>query len=147
MRKLVVIVVALIIGCGDTHFAPKVITANGGKQVAIACSGVIRVSGNQQDGYEVTFTDDKDQSHDWRGLHDVQIDDDSQLTKLCSTGTSRDGQAQTPTQSAPTQSVSTLPAPRTPVDECEIRFWNKLIHEVDGKSVVAACKENPERRP
>jgi hypothetical protein len=32
-------------------------------------------------------------------------------------------------------------------NECEQRFYDDKIHEVDGMSLVAACKQNPERRP
>jgi hypothetical protein len=91
MRSVLVAVAVLISGCGDTHFAPKVITANGGKLVAIACSGAITVGGSQQGGYEVDFTDEKG-----RGLRDVQIDDEPELTKVCSgqtTNASQEGQS------------------------------------------------------
>jgi len=32
-------------------------------------------------------------------------------------------------------------------NECEQRFYDNKIYEVDGRSVMAACKQNPERRP
>ena len=32
-------------------------------------------------------------------------------------------------------------------NECEQRFYDNKIYEVDGMSVMAACKQNPERRP
>ena len=32
-------------------------------------------------------------------------------------------------------------------NECEQRFYDNKIYEVDGMSLVAACKQNPERRP
>ena len=32
-------------------------------------------------------------------------------------------------------------------NECEQRFYDNKIYEVDGMSIVAACKQNPERRP
>lgn len=32
-------------------------------------------------------------------------------------------------------------------NECEQRFYDKKIYEIDGMSVMAACKQNPERRP
>lgn len=32
-------------------------------------------------------------------------------------------------------------------NECEQRFDDKKIYEIDGMSVMAACKQNPERRP
>lgn len=32
-------------------------------------------------------------------------------------------------------------------NECEQRFYDNKIYEVDGMSIVAACQQNPERRP
>ena len=32
-------------------------------------------------------------------------------------------------------------------NECEQRFYDNKIYEIDGISVMAACKQNPQRRP
>jgi hypothetical protein len=32
-------------------------------------------------------------------------------------------------------------------NECEERFHNKKIYEVDGMSIGAACKQSPDRKP
>jgi hypothetical protein len=121
--------------------SPKVIRANDGKLFAIACSGMISVGGNKQDGYEVSFEDEKGQSHDWRGLHDIQIDDESELTKSCP------GQTTSHPEGGPRELNDTEIDNLRKRNECEARFWNKKIAEVDGMSVGAACKQNPDRMP
>lgn len=138
MKKILLVVAVLMSACGNIHVAPKVITANGGKQVAIACSGVISVGGNQRDGYEVSFTDEKGQSHDWRGLHDVQIDEESQLTKLCPEST-------TPVAGRELSSDEVEQLRKR--NECESRFTGRGIYLVDGVGVIEACKQNPNLVP
>jgi hypothetical protein len=144
----VYLVVVLVGGCDNTHFAPKMISANNGKQVGIACSGRVTVSGSQ-DSYEVSFTDDKGLSHDWRGLHDVQIDDDPALKGLCTHAEPAKLQGDV----MDCMVVKCAPLPDDFMDmlkrrnECEARFNERNMHNIDGMSPGEACKQNPDRKP
>jgi hypothetical protein len=138
--------VAAIDGCDNYHSAPKIISANKGQQFAVACSGLVTVRGDQQSGYEISFTDEKGQEHDWRGLHDVQIDDDPELTKQCSQSqSSRQAQAQAPPRERQLSDDEINSLRKR--NECENRFTDRKIYEVDGVSIGVACKQNPDRKP
>jgi hypothetical protein len=135
---------ASIAGCVNINSAPKIISANQGQQFAVACSGFVIVSGDQQSGYEVRFTDYKGQEHDWRGLHDVQIDEDPELTKQCLQSPDRaQAQAQPEQRQLSRDEIDSL----RKRNECENRFTDRKIYEVGGISVGAACKQNPDRMP
>ena len=71
----------------------------------------------------------------------------------CPANSSYEGQGQTPTNSVaePPETQRTLSNEEIEYyrkrNQCEFRFMDKGIYEIDGKSVGAACKQNPERRP
>jgi len=60
----------------------------------------------------------------------------------CPANGSNEEQAETPTEHTPMG-----PGQTEAVEQCRTRFWYKGIQEIDGKSVEAACKENPNRQP
>lgn len=77
-------------GCDNTKSAPKGIDADG--TVYIACKGLVSVSGNMQEGYEVRFTDASGLDHDVRGIHKLEIQDLPDK-KVCGASESGDSEA------------------------------------------------------
>jgi hypothetical protein len=71
-----------------------------------------------------------------------RIDGPTKATSCPANSNWNEEQAQTPIEHRSMEPVQT-----EAVGECRTRFWAKGIQEMDGKSVEAACKENPDRQP
>jgi hypothetical protein len=63
----------LSFGCNDIKSSPKAIDADG--TIYLACTGLVRISGSLQQGYEVSFTDASGLEHDVRGIRKLEISD------------------------------------------------------------------------
>jgi hypothetical protein len=66
-------ILATFCGCSDTKEAPKGIDADG--TIYVACRGLVTISGNMQEGYEIRFTDVLGMDHDVRGIHKLEVAD------------------------------------------------------------------------
>jgi hypothetical protein len=64
---------AALCACTDAKQAPKGIDADG--TAYLACKGLVTISGNMQQGYEIRFTDALGMDHDVRGIHKLEVAD------------------------------------------------------------------------